>query len=226
MYGRLEDYQLARELFAPLEKAGIVVTHAMGNHDRRENFAKVFPEKTAATVCPGHIVSVVETPNADIIVLDSLQQGEDEKDCNRPGRFDEAQSKWLKQTLQDYRKPVFLAAHHPLKEVRAEEIIFNSPTCCGYIHGHDHRWRPEWIHRNWNTRQMLRTLCLPSTGFWGDIGYMCFHLGTDCATASLVYRDFFFLDPLKPNEQKPLQWELMEEDHKGEKCRFAYERIK
>lgn len=226
LYGREEDYRLARELFAPLEEAGIVVTHAMGNHDRRENFAKVFPEKASATRCPGYVVSVVETPFADVIVLDSLQQGEDEKDCNRPGRFDDAQCEWLRQTLKHYNKPVFIAAHHPLKEVRAEELLFEAPTCCGYIHGHDHRWRPEWVNRNWNSRQMLRTLCLPSTGFWGDIGYMCLQMSAEFATAYLAYRDFFFLNPLAPDEKKPLQWELMKEDYDGQKCRFAYERVK
>ena len=44
LYGHVEDYECARQLFAPLEEAGINLTLGMGNHDRRENFARVFPD--------------------------------------------------------------------------------------------------------------------------------------------------------------------------------------
>ncbi|MBR2497320.1 MAG: metallophosphoesterase [Parabacteroides sp.] len=226
LYGKEEDYRVAKELFAPLEEAGIRVTHAMGNHDRRDYFTKVFPEKAALTSCPNRIVSIVETPHADVIVLDSLQQSEDENKWITPGNIDEAQREWLKQTLQQYSKPVFIVAHHPLNEVKLGNIIFKSPTCCGYIHGHDHRWRPGWDQKDWKTHEVLRTLCLPSTGYWGDIGYACMKLEERQATVMLEQRDYFFPKPLQDGEEKPLQWKLIEKDNKGLQCRFSYIRSK
>ena len=224
LYGREEDYRVAKEMFEPLEKAGITVTHAMGNHDRRDYFSKVFPEKAALSRCTDRMVFIVETPRADVIVLDSLQQSENENEWITPGIIDEAQLEWLKQTLRQYKKPVFIVTHHPLNEVKLKDHLFNCPTCCGFIHGHDHRWRPGWEQRNWKAHEVIRTLCLPSTGYWGNIGYVCFKLEEKHATATFEQRDFFFPKPLKEGEEKPLQWKLIEEDSKGSQCSFSYER--
>ncbi|MCR4922053.1 MAG: metallophosphoesterase [Bacteroidaceae bacterium] len=224
LYGHVEDYECAKQVLQPLEDAGITVTLGMGNHDRRENFARIFPEKAAATRLPGRYVYVVETPRADFIVLDSLQQGEDTTKWITPGALNDEQVAWLEETLKGYRKPVFISAHHPLNETKVTGLIRNAPSCCGYIHGHDHCWRPGWINFDWRSQDVLRTLCLPSTGFWGDIGYSLFRLEEDRAVMQLRLFEYFFHNPLKEGEEKPLHWTLIEEDLRNQQCSFAYKR--
>jgi len=224
LYGRVEDYEAAKPILQPLEDAGIRLTLAMGNHDRRESFARVFPEKAASTRVPGRMVYIVETPRVDFIVLDSLDQSEDATRWITPGTLDEGQRKWLATTLQSYTKPVIVCAHHPIHETRVTDLIAKNPTCCGYIHGHDHRWRVGWSDINYSTQDILRTLCLPSTGFWGDIGYTIFRQGEYSATATLVMLEYFYHTPLREGEEKPLQWKLIEQDNKGACCRFSCRR--
>lgn len=43
LWGRREDYELSKKLLQPVCDAGIEVTIAMGNHDRRENFLEFWP---------------------------------------------------------------------------------------------------------------------------------------------------------------------------------------
>ena len=71
-FGETEDYAVAAETLKPLMDAGIKVTCAMGNHDIRAEFLKYFPGYDKATKVPGRFVSVVNTPHADFILLDSL----------------------------------------------------------------------------------------------------------------------------------------------------------
>ena len=104
------------------------------------------------------------------------------------------------------------------------DLIAKNPTCCGYIHGHDHRWRVGWSDINYSTQDILRTLCLPSTGFWGDIGYTIFRQGEYSATATLVMLEYFYHTPHREGEEKPLQWTLIEQDNKGACCRFSCRR--
>ena len=75
LYGERRDYECARRILQPLWEAGIDVTLGLGNHDRRENFASVFPEQMARSAVEGRMACVVETPKADFVLLDSLQQG-------------------------------------------------------------------------------------------------------------------------------------------------------
>ena len=224
LYGHVEDYECAKQIMQPLEDAGINLTLGMGNHDRRNNFAKVFPEKAAATLVKNRLVFRVATPRADIIVLDSLQESPDLDKWITPGAIDEEQMAWVRQTLQSSTKPVFLTAHHPLHETKLTEVIHESRACCGYIHGHDHRWYTNWPIYKWGTRAVLRTLCLPSTGYWGDIGYTTFRLEADRATATLHQSDFFFNNPVAECEEKPLQWKLNIQDNEGQKCSSSYKR--
>ena len=220
--GKRDEYALAREILAPLEEAGIKVTHGMGNHDRRTNFAEVFPEHAKRSLLKDRFVNIVETPYADIIMLDSLQQGEDDKTWITPGALDEAQVAWLKETLANYKKPVFVTAHHPITETKIQSVLLDSPTCCGYIHGHDHRWRVDWFKRNYSDQRMIRILCLPSTGHWGDIGYTTFRLGPDQAVAELHQSEFFFPKPVDNPAERPVQWQMITDDHKGLTCTFSY----
>ena len=71
-FGETDDYAIAAETLKPLMDAGIKVTCAMGNHDIRAEFLKYFPGYDKTTKVPGRFVSVVNTPHADFILLDSL----------------------------------------------------------------------------------------------------------------------------------------------------------
>jgi hypothetical protein len=221
--GRPEEYALLKEILRPFEGSGIHLTLGMGNHDRRENFAACFPEHKAASLLEDRYVYVVETPRADFIVLDSLQQGEDETTWITPGALDEGQLAWLKERLFSYTdKPVFVMAHHPIHETLVKNLLLDSPTCCGYIHGHDHVWRTGWQKKNYSEYKILPTLCVPSTGHWGDIGYTLLKMGHDRATASLREYEFFFPHPVNAGEPKPPQWAQIEQAHKDASWVFMY----
>ncbi len=224
LYGHVEDYEYAKPLLQPLEDAGIRLTLGMGNHDRRENFARVFPEQVASTHVPGRMVYIVETPRMDFIVLDSLDQSEDTTKWITPGMLDENQRNWLASTLKSYTRPVIVCAHHPIHEIRVADLISRCPACCGFIHGHEHRWHSGWVNINYGTQDILRTLCVPSTGYWGDIGYTTLSLEEHSVVASLTMLEYFFYTPLKDGEEKPLHWTLIEQDNQGARCQFSYQR--
>ena len=157
--GKPEEYALLKEIIAPLEAAGIQVTLAMGNHDKRANFAEAFPTYASASQMKERFVFVVETPRADFIVLDSLQESTSQYKWITPGAIDDAQREWLKDKLATYTtKPVFVMSHHPLNEVGIKDLLQECPSCCGYIHGHDHVWRPGWIKKNYHEQTVVRTL--------------------------------------------------------------------
>ena len=223
--GKPSEYALLKEILAPFEGTGISLTLGMGNHDRRANFADAFPEQAAKSLMKDRFVFVVETPRADIIVLDSLQESPDPTTWITPGALPDNEKEWLRATLASYTdKPVFVTAHHPINEVGIKDILLASPTCSGYIHGHDHVWRDGWFKKNYSERDIVRTLCLPSTGHWGDIGYTMFHLEEDHAEARLCEYEFFFPHPLKDGEAKPAQWTMIEEERKNASVRFAYKK--
>ena len=51
--GLAADYGISRQQFKLLEDAGITVTIGMGNHDRRSEFAKRWPEAASKSLVPG-----------------------------------------------------------------------------------------------------------------------------------------------------------------------------
>ena len=114
--GKPTEYALLKELIAPIEEAGITLTLGMGNHDRRENYSEGFPQYAARTLVPGNMVFKVETPHADFIILDSLNETEDTHKWNDAGIISDAQTKWLTEEVKNYKKPFFVCLHHPIKD--------------------------------------------------------------------------------------------------------------
>ena len=221
--GKPSEYALLKQILSPLEDTGIRLTLAMGNHDRRANFAAAFPAYAETSLMKDRFVYVVETPRADFIVLDSLQESEDPTTWITPGALSDSEKEWLRDTLEAHAaKPVFVMAHHSISETGVKDILLSSPSCCGYIQGHDHVWKDGWFKKSYHERDIVRTLCLPSTGHWGDIGYTMLHLEEDYAEARLCEYEFFFPDPLKEGEAKPAQWKMIEEERKNASVRFAY----
>ena len=79
----------------------------MGNHDRRDNFLAQWPEYAKTSPVAGRIVTKVELPHVDLLMLDTLSSLEVEKNKkSNPGEMDNAQREWLRETLKASTKPV------------------------------------------------------------------------------------------------------------------------
>ena len=227
LHGMGCDYDVSKPFLKMLTDAGITLTIGMGNHDRRGNFAERYPDTVKTSLVEGLQVHLAVTPHADLLMLDTLQGKDGEYSGPVPGALPENEQEWLTTYLKAQKKPLFVASHHPLHELKIgnkklAEILAKNRAVAGYIHGHDHRWRREWSHPDWSTVTTLRTLCLPSTGLWGDIGYTVFRVAPDRAVAELRQNDFYFPCPL-PKERRPAQWdEQLAENRASPVCTFRF----
>lgn len=163
-HGTVEAYQVFRKLIEPIEKAGIHWELTMGNHDRIDDYRQVFPERFSAQPIKGRYINIVQTPYADFILLDSYLEGEVR------GEICQAQQEWLQETLKNYsKKPVFVGCHHQIENTQIGTILKSSPSFIAYLHGHRHYYRtPELAG--------VKTICFPSTGHWGDMGFVTAHI--------------------------------------------------
>ena len=147
--GALADYEVAKKSLALLDAAKIPWTAALGNHDRLENFLTVFPEKRLENpLMPGRLTSLVETSDADFILLDTHQESDTpiEKENPGGGLLDEKQRAWLDEKIAAYNtseKPFYVASHHPPfeKEVAVSDALAGAKSFRGYLFGHWHRWQ-------------------------------------------------------------------------------------
>ena len=110
LMGELGDYANLKKLLNPLaEKTPVFM--ALGNHDNRDNFIKVFKE-TPGEKQPikGKHVVVVNKAHARLIILDSLLY------ANKvPGLLGKAQRQWLETYLGKCDDtPTILCFHHTL----------------------------------------------------------------------------------------------------------------
>lgn len=222
-YGLEEDYRYAAKLLKPLEEAGIKVTLALGNHDRRAPFFKVFPEYAQTTPVPGRAVSVVSLPDVDIVMLDSLAELPDLKPKQKTtvsGHVDDAQVAWLKEYLAKTDRPVILGSHHPLKEMPAlSNVITESEKVAAYIYGHNHMWnKGVAILRPRKGTHMVPTVGLPAT-FYGDIGFAVMTADAKGATLEFTSQGFWWPQPV---ENPPAEWLQRQKDLQNEKCSIVF----
>jgi len=228
LYGQKEDYQCSAQYLKLLDDAGIAVTIGMGNHDRRSTFLEVHPKYAQTTKIPGRIVSVVDAGNVDFLMLDGLQ-GTDDRDPKDsgpvPGAISKDQQDWVLDVLPKWKKPVFVCSHFPDNELKAggkplAKLLISAPNVVGYIHGHNHRWYAKYMQEGWSSTRIKRTLCLPSTGHWGDIGYTLMRVKGNTATASLIQHDFFYPSPEPMDPADRELWKLVVRDNQGMICTF------
>ena len=213
--GLRPEYATSRQLLQKLIDAGMDITFGMGNHDRRSSFLSVWPEYRARTLLPGKIVSIANLGPVDLLMLDGLQGTDDRADNDMgpsEGKLDQAQQDWLYEYLKGLKKPTLLGSHFPLRDLcgtgRPLHTRFRDyPLLAGYIYGHLHRWDPYWMKHGWGMSKIVRYLCLPSTGHWGDIGYVLFRAEEHGGTARFVQKDFFFHRPVKEGEPRPQEWD-------------------
>ena len=219
LWGMPEDYVRVKGILRPLYDAGIKVTLGMGNHDRRDRFLEQWPEYAKSSPIAGRIVSKVEMPRVSIIVLDSLNARPIEyKKGTFPGELDDAQREWLAAELSAATKPVFVCAHHGIKEdnVALASTVVNAKACKGYVNGHWHRWRNDYAYASHRGR-FLKHVCLPSTGHWGDIGFATFRAFGDRAVMSLTQVDYF---NGRPGDSQP-EREFVLQERKGAFATFS-----
>ncbi len=222
-YGFEEDYRYAAELLSPLEEAGIKVTLAMGNHDRRAAFFKVFPQYADSTPVAGRVVSVVELPDVDFVMLDSLAELPDLKprqSTTVSGQMSDEQIEWLKGFLANRTRPVILGAHHPMNEMsNLTKLITESPAVVGYIYGHVHIWNKSVsILRPRVPQRMVPVVALPAT-FYGDIGFAV--MRTSPEGAKITYSSKGFWWP-QPSDNPPAEWAQRQKDLADEECTILF----
>lgn len=220
-YGLEEDYRYASQLLQELTEAGIRVTLALGNHDRRAPFLKVFPEYAKSTLVEGRVVSIVEMPDVDIVLLDSLSERPNLKlrqSTTVSGEINQAQIDWLHKFLKGHTRPVILGAHHPLNEMKnLEGVIAESPSVVGYVYGHTHLWNKSVrIIRPRKGLHMVPTVGLPAT-FYGDIGFAILHSTPEAVTFEYSSKGFWWPQPL---DNPPQAWLSRAEDLSHEDCKF------
>ena len=221
--GWKEDFVLAREILQPLLDAGIVLTCGMGNHDKRRNFLAVFPEYADRLLVKDRIVSKVAFPQCDFVMLDSLKEKEGDGGNFVEGLVDGAQKKWLQAEIASAKRPLFLGAHHCPRESGIRREVTCGPTVCGYVFGHEHVWADNFVHDGtYGNSQTVQTATLPSSGFYGDLGYAVFRTFDDRAELVLRQDDFFFNRDW--DSPRPRSWRARVEAHRNAKTVFYYEK--
>ncbi len=228
--GHAADYAESQPMIQRLKDAGIDVYLTTGNHDHREPMFRFHPRQKEITPVPGRLVSVVDVGTADFVLLDSLNEtGKGEGSGNAVGGvLDEAQGEWLLKFAASAKRPFLCGAHHPSRELMVRgkkllQLLEDNPMFVGYVHGHNHRWYKEWHHYGYSKPHVLRSACLPSTGWWGNIGFATFRTHADRAELSFVQNDFFFPKPLKPGQKRPAEWDqIMREAATDAPCTFLY----
>jgi 3',5'-cyclic AMP phosphodiesterase CpdA len=163
LQGKPEDYQQIVTQVAPYTENGIPFHIAFGNHDNLENFTAAFSDlkKEASPVLNQHI-TVLETPNVNLFLLDSLYQTN-----ITSGLLGWEQLRWLEKELNVRKdKPALLFAHHNLENspntlMDREEfwtIVKAAKQVKAYIYGHTHFYRQ-------SVRNNVHLINLPALGW-------------------------------------------------------------
>jgi len=231
--GMTADYEMSRPDFLRLSEAGIKVHYTMGNHDHREPFMRVFPESSADLRVKGRFASIVNLGFCDLLLLDSL----DERNGAREGEptigtgtIDAAQLDWLEDEVRRARRPFICGAHHSPRELSLDvngqkrvalKALKESELYMGWVQGHGHCWMKGFnACSSTNPIATFRMLCLPSTGYWGDIGYAVARSFEDRLEVALRIYDFYYPRPARAGERRPKCWDAIVKEKKGDVCVF------
>ena len=162
LQGKPEDYRQVAAQFTPYTQNGIPVHIAFGNHDNIDNFYAVFTDlKKEASPVVNKYVTVLETPNVNLFLLDSLYV------TGASGFMGWEQLSWLRKELNVRKdKPALLFAHHNLDNsagalMDREEfwsVVKSAPQVKAYIYGHTHVYRQA-------VRDNVHLINLPALGW-------------------------------------------------------------
>ena len=230
LHGLKCDYEMSYPIMKRLTDAGIEVYNGLGNHDRRPAFFDCYPDEVKKSLVPGYAVYRIETPHVDFVMLDSLNDRSE--GGTGGGRLSDAQQEWLKAELPRWSRPVLVGAHHGGYELKLGRYSLHGqlarmPAVKGYVFGHVHRWSAGYAAGyGWGGAQrVLRTVSLPSLGYWGDIGWAEFRTEPDKATLTLRQNDFFFARPVGWGEgvkTRPPEWDDIVAANRGASCVFRF----
>jgi Icc protein len=160
--GREEDYRELKTLLEPFAAVTPVYV-ALGNHDDRARFRRVFSD-TPGTRAPldGRHVTVVEHEALRVVLLDSLLY------VNQvAGLLGKGQRAWLEAWLPTVAdRPAVLFVHHPpsdedgdlLDGDRLLTLVRANPHVKAIFHGHAHVW-------GLGRRDRLHVVSLPALGY-------------------------------------------------------------
>jgi len=172
-------YQSLQPIVKRFDDAGIPWRICPGDTDRRASLLQVFPQlHRPAPPVSGRMVDVLETPRADFILLDTLQEGQ------ASGALDDVQRAWLGKQFDRYRqsgKRFFVVSHHPPRELNVASLVERLPTCVGWISGHEHRWRQD-------SKSAPRLYSLQSTAYAPDASTRCGHTYLQMDRWEFVFR--------------------------------------
>lgn len=154
--GQPGDYTTLLGILDPLREAGLPVHFTLGNHDDRVHFSAALGEATGTSPVEGKHCSIIETPLARWVLLDSLRY------VNKvEGEFGAAQLGWIAKILAaNPDKPAILVGHHYPQVFREDiipgdekikisglvdsepflDMIGKHPAAKAYIYGHSHTW--------------------------------------------------------------------------------------
>jgi len=162
--GKVDDYRTLRKLLEPM-RSRIPVALALGNHDDRGNFGKVFRlfAGDPAPVRDKHVEVVnVEPAGLRFIILDSLLY------VNKSAGFlGKRQRRWLEGYLDAApRHPTFIVFHHTLGDDagdlldldRLYKIILPRKQVKAIFYGHSHVYRYDKL-------KGLHLINIPAAGY-------------------------------------------------------------
>ena len=230
--GLSADYEASLPDIGRLRDAGIDVYLTVGNHDRREPFFRHHPHQAEITPVRGRAVSVVDLGHADLFLLDTLDElPGDEGTWNNVGAdFDNEQADWLVGAAASAKRPFLVGSHHaPIYEPKFAiggrplyEALGGNPFLAGFVYGHLHSWSVTWRMAAWGNPRIVKMACLPSTGWWGTIGFATLRTFPDRAELALELDDFFFPAPLPEGAARPPEWDTVVAETKGAVCTFPF----
>jgi len=149
--GQPADYANFAKCVAPLDGAGLPLYVTMGNHDDRAPLYNALQlQQPARPLVASRHITVIETPRANWILLDSLT-----KTNVVTGALGAEQLKWLDKALAERTdKPTLVMAHHnPQFEAPASgpwtgiedtaellELLGRHKQVKAFVFGHSHNW--------------------------------------------------------------------------------------
>ena len=227
-FGLAVDYAVSKPMLKRIEEAGIELHITMGNHDRRSAFFREWPEYLVNPLVPGRCTRVIDLGGCDLVLLDTLKGTDDRAETDMgpvEGTIDAAQLAWFESWVAAAKRPFFVGSHQfrdlyidkpkPLKRAAASKWFV------GWIYGHDHSWCPDMSVADWGKSRIVPTLALPSTGLWGDIGYVVFRTCPGGAVAELHQDDFYFTTPTSI-VPRPAAWDARVADAQGKRMHFRW----
>lgn len=163
--GHIGDYENVRKLLAPVAEQRPIYL-AMGNHDDRANFRRVFEAPAGERHEPGgrHVIAADAGP-LRFLILDSLMLTNE-----TPGLLGKAQRTWLENRLRTSDdRPVILFVHHTvgdeddalLDAPRLFALITPASKVKAIIYGHSHEY-------GFSEHEGIHLVNLPAAGYTFD----------------------------------------------------------